>query len=112
MLNAKQKWEIKEAIEWVTKPAEFKSSWIKEPTFPDEDMHIQMEHATVSKLGGLIFYFTNTTVTPVSTDVMLILFLLMFTVRFELVIQNTITCICYRILTHILHLYSLKKLKK
>ncbi|XP_064504021.1 mitochondrial enolase superfamily member 1 [Pseudopipra pipra] len=26
MLNAKQKWKVKEAIEWVTKPAEFASS--------------------------------------------------------------------------------------
>lgn len=47
-----KKWEMEEAIEWVTEPAEFKPSCIKEPTFPDEDMHIQMEHATVSKLGG------------------------------------------------------------
>ncbi|XP_063255431.1 mitochondrial enolase superfamily member 1 [Prinia subflava] len=58
-------WEIEEAIEWVTEPAEFKPSCIKQPTFPDEDMHIQMEHATVPKLGGLVFYFSNTTVTPV-----------------------------------------------
>lgn len=108
MLNAKQKWEIKEAIEWVTEPAEFKPSYIKEPIFPDEDMHIQMGHATVSKLGGLIFYFNNTRLTAECTDVMLILFLHIFRVQFELVIQNTIKCICYRILIHILHLHSLK----
>ncbi|XP_041333535.1 mitochondrial enolase superfamily member 1 [Pyrgilauda ruficollis] len=53
MLNAKQKWEIKEAIQWVTEPAEFKPSCIKEPTFPDEDIHIQMGHATISKLEVL-----------------------------------------------------------
>ncbi|XP_053833668.1 mitochondrial enolase superfamily member 1 [Vidua macroura] len=54
-LNAecKAKWEIKEAIQWVTEPAGFKASCIKEPTFPDEDIHIQMGHATVSKLGVL-----------------------------------------------------------
>ncbi|CAN8184083.1 unnamed protein product [Coccothraustes coccothraustes] len=58
MLNAKQKWEIKEAIQWVTEPAGFKPSCIKEPTFPNEDIHIQMGHATVSKLGGLNFPFS------------------------------------------------------
>lgn len=65
MLNAKQKWEIKEAIQWVTEPTGFKPSCIKEAAFPKQDMHIQMGHATVSNLGGLIFYFNNTTVTPV-----------------------------------------------
>ncbi|XP_054141112.1 mitochondrial enolase superfamily member 1 [Melozone crissalis] len=49
MLNAKQKREIKEAIHWVTEPAGFKPSCIKKPTFPNEDIHIQMGHATVSK---------------------------------------------------------------
>ncbi|KAM6375914.1 LOW QUALITY PROTEIN: mitochondrial enolase superfamily member 1 [Alca torda] len=54
MLDANQKWEIKEAIEWVTKPAEFKPLWIKEPTFPDEDMHVQRGHATISKALELL----------------------------------------------------------
>ncbi|KAM6210922.1 LOW QUALITY PROTEIN: mitochondrial enolase superfamily member 1 [Sarcoramphus papa] len=54
MLDANQQWEIKEAIEWVTKPAEFKPLWIKEPTFPDEDMHVQTEHATISKALALL----------------------------------------------------------
>ncbi|KAM6278343.1 LOW QUALITY PROTEIN: mitochondrial enolase superfamily member 1 [Spheniscus humboldti] len=48
MLDANQQWEIKKAIEWVT-TAEFKPSWIKEPTFPDEDMHVQMGHAIIPK---------------------------------------------------------------
>ncbi|KAM7122051.1 LOW QUALITY PROTEIN: mitochondrial enolase superfamily member 1 [Ciconia maguari] len=48
MLDTNQQWEIKEAIEWVT-TAEFKPSRIKEPTFPDEDMHVQMGHATIPK---------------------------------------------------------------
>lgn len=39
---------------------------------------------------------------------MLILFLHIFRVQVELVIQSTIKCICYRTLIHILHLYSLK----
>ncbi|KAM6410650.1 LOW QUALITY PROTEIN: mitochondrial enolase superfamily member 1 [Pluvialis apricaria] len=54
MLDANQQWEIKEAIEWVTKPAEFKPSRIKEPAFPDEDMHVQMGHATISKALALL----------------------------------------------------------
>ncbi|KAM6087637.1 LOW QUALITY PROTEIN: mitochondrial enolase superfamily member 1 [Chlamydotis macqueenii] len=54
MLDANQKWKIKEAIEWVTKPAEFKPLWIKKPTFPDEDMHVQMGHATIPKALALL----------------------------------------------------------
>ncbi|KAM6135459.1 mitochondrial enolase superfamily member 1 [Pterocles gutturalis] len=57
MLDANQQWEIKEAIEWVTKPSEFKSLWIRELTFSDEDMHIQMGHATISMTSGLNFLF-------------------------------------------------------
>ncbi|KAM6349619.1 mitochondrial enolase superfamily member 1 [Podargus strigoides] len=40
--------------EWVTKPAEFKPLWIKEPTFPDEDIHVQMGHKTISKTLALL----------------------------------------------------------
>ncbi|KAM9223051.1 LOW QUALITY PROTEIN: mitochondrial enolase superfamily member 1 [Leptosomus discolor] len=54
MLDANQQWEITEAIEWVTKPAEFKPSWTKEPTFPDEDMHDWMGRATISKALALL----------------------------------------------------------
>ncbi|XP_009868448.1 PREDICTED: mitochondrial enolase superfamily member 1 [Apaloderma vittatum] len=50
MLDANQQWEIKK--EWVTKLAELKASWIKEPAFPDEDMHFQMGHTL-----GLNFLF-------------------------------------------------------
>ncbi|KAM9260864.1 mitochondrial enolase superfamily member 1 [Cariama cristata] len=54
MLDAKQQREIKEAIQWVTKPAEFKPSWIKEPTFPDENLHVQIGCATLSKALALL----------------------------------------------------------
>lgn len=57
MLDANKQWEIKEAIEWVPKPSEFKPLWIKEPTFPDEDMPFQTGHAIISKAGELIFLF-------------------------------------------------------
>ncbi|KAM6444410.1 mitochondrial enolase superfamily member 1 [Rhynochetos jubatus] len=46
MLDANLQWEIKEAVQWVTKPAEYKPSLIKKPVFADEDIHVQM---------GLIF---------------------------------------------------------
>lgn len=58
MLDANKQWEIKEAIEWVTKPSEFKPLWIKEPTFPDEDMPFQTGHANISKAGELIFFIS------------------------------------------------------
>uniref|UniRef100_A0A8B9Z208 Enolase superfamily member 1 n=1 Tax=Buteo japonicus TaxID=224669 RepID=A0A8B9Z208_9AVES len=54
MLDANKQWEIKEAIEWVTKPSEFKPLWIKEPTFPDEDMPFQTGHANISKALALL----------------------------------------------------------
>ncbi|KAM9024755.1 LOW QUALITY PROTEIN: mitochondrial enolase superfamily member 1 [Ara ararauna] len=47
MLDANQQWEIKEAKEWVTKPADFKPRWIKEPSFPEG-------HATISKLRAAL----------------------------------------------------------
>ncbi|XP_074843457.1 mitochondrial enolase superfamily member 1 isoform X4 [Carettochelys insculpta] len=45
MLDANQRWEVKEAIEWVTKLAEFKPVWIEEPTSPDDILG----HAAISK---------------------------------------------------------------
>ncbi|XP_019381499.1 PREDICTED: mitochondrial enolase superfamily member 1 isoform X2 [Gavialis gangeticus] len=45
MLDANQRWEVKEAIEWVTKLAEFKPLWIEEPTSPDDILG----HAAISK---------------------------------------------------------------
>ncbi|KAM9643121.1 LOW QUALITY PROTEIN: mitochondrial enolase superfamily member 1, partial [Morphnus guianensis] len=54
MLDANKQWEIKEATAWVTKPSEFKPLWIKEPTFPDDDMPFQTGHATISKALALL----------------------------------------------------------
>nr|XP_060631123.1 mitochondrial enolase superfamily member 1 [Anolis sagrei ordinatus] len=50
MLDANQRWEVKEAIEWVTKLAEFKPLWIEEPTSPDDILG----HATISKALALL----------------------------------------------------------
>uniref|UniRef100_A0A803T9L5 Mitochondrial enolase superfamily member 1 n=1 Tax=Anolis carolinensis TaxID=28377 RepID=A0A803T9L5_ANOCA len=50
MLDANQRWEVEEAIEWVTKLAEFKPLWIEEPTSPDD----VLGHATISKALALL----------------------------------------------------------
>uniref|UniRef100_A0A8C5SJL1 Enolase superfamily member 1 n=1 Tax=Laticauda laticaudata TaxID=8630 RepID=A0A8C5SJL1_LATLA len=45
LLDANQRWEVEEAIEWVTELAEFKPLWIEEPTSPDDILG----HATIGK---------------------------------------------------------------
>nr|KAF6329938.1 enolase superfamily member 1 [Myotis myotis] len=45
MMDANQRWNVPEAVEWMAKLAEFKPLWIEEPTSPD---HI-LGHATISK---------------------------------------------------------------
>lgn len=36
MIDANQKWDVQEAIDWVKQLAEFKPLWIEEPTSPDD----------------------------------------------------------------------------
>ena len=36
MTDANQRWEVREAIQWMTQLAEFKPLWIEEPTSPDD----------------------------------------------------------------------------
>lgn len=36
MIDANQKWDVNEAIDWVTNLSEFKPLWIEEPTSPDD----------------------------------------------------------------------------
>ncbi|XP_026555126.1 mitochondrial enolase superfamily member 1 isoform X2 [Pseudonaja textilis] len=45
LLDANQRWEVGEAIDWVTELAEFKPLWIEEPTSPDDILG----HATIAK---------------------------------------------------------------
>jgi len=45
MIDANQVWDVPEAIEWVSKLAEFKPLWIEEPTSPDD----VLGHAAVRK---------------------------------------------------------------
>ncbi|KAG7268621.1 hypothetical protein CRUP_020054 [Coryphaenoides rupestris] len=45
MLDANQRWDVEEAVRWVTRLAPFKPLWIEEPTSPDDILG----HATISK---------------------------------------------------------------
>uniref|UniRef100_A0A8C4HJM2 Mitochondrial enolase superfamily member 1 n=1 Tax=Dicentrarchus labrax TaxID=13489 RepID=A0A8C4HJM2_DICLA len=45
MIDANQRWDVAEAISWVSRLAEFKPLWIEEPTSPDDILG----HAAISK---------------------------------------------------------------
>eukprot|EP00071_Canis_lupus_P055837 XP_848625.1 mitochondrial enolase superfamily member 1 isoform X1 [Canis lupus familiaris] len=45
MMDANQRWDVPEAVKWMSKLAEFKPLWIEEPTSPDDILG----HATISK---------------------------------------------------------------
>ncbi|KAJ8277630.1 hypothetical protein GJAV_G00077810 [Gymnothorax javanicus] len=45
MIDANQRWDVEEAITWVSRLAEFKPLWIEEPTSPDDILG----HETISK---------------------------------------------------------------
>ncbi|XP_066995469.2 mitochondrial enolase superfamily member 1 isoform X2 [Anabrus simplex] len=45
MVDANQRWDVKESIEWMQKLSEFKPLWIEEPTSPDDILG----HATISE---------------------------------------------------------------
>lgn len=45
MMDANQRWDVPEAVEWMAKLAEFKPLWIEEPTCPDDILG----HAAISK---------------------------------------------------------------
>lgn len=46
MMDANQRWDVPEAVEWMAKLAEFKPLWIEEPTCPDDILG----HAAISKV--------------------------------------------------------------
>ncbi|XP_030068839.1 mitochondrial enolase superfamily member 1 isoform X2 [Microcaecilia unicolor] len=52
MLDANQRWDVQEAIDWVSKLAEFKPLWIEEPTSPDDILG----HATISKCHNKVMF--------------------------------------------------------
>ncbi|XP_028825365.1 mitochondrial enolase superfamily member 1 isoform X1 [Denticeps clupeoides] len=45
MIDANQRWDVGEAVEWVTRLSEFRPLWIEEPTSPDDILG----HAAISK---------------------------------------------------------------
>lgn len=47
MIDANQRWDVDEAISWVSRLAEVKPLWIEEPTSPDDILG----HAAISKVG-------------------------------------------------------------
>jgi len=49
MVDANQKWEVQESIDWMTKLAPYKPLWIEEPTNPDDIMG----HAAIAKVQHL-----------------------------------------------------------
>lgn len=46
MIDANQRWDVAEAISWVSSLAEFKPLWIEEPTSPDDILG----HAAIAKV--------------------------------------------------------------
>lgn len=46
MMDANQRWDVPEAVKWMSKLAEFKPLWIEESTSPDDILG----HATISKV--------------------------------------------------------------
>lgn len=47
MIDANQRWDVAEAISWVSSLAEFRPLWIEEPTCPDDILG----HAAISKVS-------------------------------------------------------------
>lgn len=46
MVDANQKWEVQEAIDWMKQMKDYKILWIEEPTNPDD----VMGHATIAEV--------------------------------------------------------------
>lgn len=55
MIDANQRWDVAEAISWVSSLAEFKPLWIEEPTSPDDILG----HAAISKVRKKIFQLAH-----------------------------------------------------
>uniref|UniRef100_A0AAV2L4A3 Mandelate racemase/muconate lactonizing enzyme C-terminal domain-containing protein n=1 Tax=Knipowitschia caucasica TaxID=637954 RepID=A0AAV2L4A3_KNICA len=50
MIDANQRWDVSEAISWVSELSEFRPLWIEEPTSPDDILG----HAAISKALGTL----------------------------------------------------------
>lgn len=47
MMDANQKWDLQEAINWMAELSIYKPLWIEEPTSPDDIL----AHASISKVS-------------------------------------------------------------
>lgn len=56
MIDANQRWDVAEAIRWVSSLADFKPLWIEEPTCPDDILG----HAAISKVRERLIFLTVT----------------------------------------------------
>ncbi|XP_025220737.1 mitochondrial enolase superfamily member 1 isoform X2 [Theropithecus gelada] len=52
MMDANQRWDVPEAVEWMSKLAKFKPLWIEEPTSPDDILG----HAAISKCHNRVIF--------------------------------------------------------
>lgn len=52
MVDANQRWDVPQAIEWMKSLAEFKPLWIEEPTSPDDILG----HAEISKVKKVCLF--------------------------------------------------------
>ncbi|XP_045383855.1 mitochondrial enolase superfamily member 1 isoform X3 [Lemur catta] len=52
MMDANQRWDVPEAVEWMSKLAEFKPLWIEEPTSPDDILG----YAAISKCHNRVIF--------------------------------------------------------
>lgn len=52
MMDANQRWDVAEAIRWVSSLADFKPLWIEEPTSPDDILG----HAAISKVRARLWF--------------------------------------------------------
>jgi L-fuconate dehydratase len=48
MVDANQRWEVQQTIDWMKELADLKPLWIEEPTSPDD----VLGHATIAKVSG------------------------------------------------------------
>lgn len=60
MIDANQRWDVAEAIRWVSSLAEFNPLWIEEPTCPDDILG----HAAISKVRERLLFFRLTRYQP------------------------------------------------
>lgn len=67
MMDANQRWDVAEAIRWVSSLADFRPLWIEEPTCPDDILG----HAAISKVRENRWFFQLVRCQPRPTKKML-----------------------------------------